>query len=174
MPEAEPRIPFDADTYLGDVQQRPCFICRIAAGEHEQENIVYRNDRHIAFFPTYFLLAGKLLVAPVDHREDVVGDFSVEEYLETQSFLYRAAKAVTAVVPTERLYLLSLGSNQGNAHVHWHIDPLPPGVPLEKQQLRALLAETHGFLDVRLETRRAWRDAIAAKLEEGADWEQLS
>lgn len=35
----------------------------------------------------------------------------------------------------ERVYLLSLGSNQGNAHVHWHIVPLPPGVPYHEQQL---------------------------------------
>ena len=35
--------------------------------------------------------------------------------------------------PTERLYLLSLGSHQGNAHVHWHIAPLPPGVPYAKR-----------------------------------------
>jgi diadenosine tetraphosphate (Ap4A) HIT family hydrolase len=34
-----------------------------------------------------------------------------------------------------QLYLLSLGSNQGNAHVHWHIVPLPAGVPYREQQL---------------------------------------
>ena len=32
----------------------------------------------------------------------------------------------------------SLGSKQGNAHVHWHLFPLPPGVPYEQQQLAAL------------------------------------
>jgi hypothetical protein len=25
-------------------------------------------------------------------------------------------------------------SNQGGAHVHWHVVPLPPGVPYEEQQ----------------------------------------
>jgi diadenosine tetraphosphate (Ap4A) HIT family hydrolase len=30
---------------------------------------------------------------------------------------------------------LSLGSQQGNSHVHWHVVPLPPGVPFEDQQL---------------------------------------
>jgi hypothetical protein len=36
-------------------------------------------------------------------------------------------------VPTERLYVLSLGSSEGNSHVHWHLAPLPPGVPFERQ-----------------------------------------
>jgi diadenosine tetraphosphate (Ap4A) HIT family hydrolase len=31
--------------------------------------------------------------------------------------------------------VLSLGSRQGNAHVHWHVVPLPPGVPYGDQQL---------------------------------------
>jgi hypothetical protein len=45
---------------------------------------------------------------------------------------------VSRAVPTERLYVLSLGSRQGNSHVHWHLAPLPPGVPFEQQQLAAL------------------------------------
>ena len=50
-------------------------------------------------------------------------------------------------MPTERVYLLSLGSHQGNAHVHWHVAPLPPGVPYTEQQYAALMHE-HGYLDV--------------------------
>lgn len=37
-------------------------------------------------------------------------------------------------------------AQQGNAHLHWHVVPLPPGVPYEQQQLRALSAE-HGVLN---------------------------
>jgi hypothetical protein len=37
--------------------------------------------------------------------------------------------------------LLSLGSQQANAHVHWHIAPLPPGVPLQRQQFHQLMLE---------------------------------
>jgi hypothetical protein len=51
------------------------------------------------------------------------------------------------VVPTERTYSLSLGSKQGNAHLHWHVAPLPPGVPYERQQYHALVTE-NGVLDV--------------------------
>jgi len=31
-----------------------------------------------------------------------------------------------------RVYILSLGSQQGNKHVHWHSAPLPFGVPVEQ------------------------------------------
>jgi hypothetical protein len=43
--------------------------------------------------------------------------------------------------------LESLGSQQGNAHLHWHVAPLPPGVPYDRQQYYALMTE-NGVLDV--------------------------
>ncbi len=55
-----------------------------------------------------------------------------------QQVIYRVAEAVRQVVKPERVYILSLGSQQGNKHVHWHIAPLPFGVPFEQQQLEAL------------------------------------
>jgi diadenosine tetraphosphate (Ap4A) HIT family hydrolase len=45
------------------------------------------------------------------------------------------------------MYSLSLGSQQGNRHVHWHLAPLPPGVPYREQQFHALMAE-NGILAV--------------------------
>jgi hypothetical protein len=55
-----------------------------------------------------------------------------------QRWVYRVGQAVQRVVPTERLYILRLGSQQGNRHVHWHMAPLLAGVPYHKQQLTAL------------------------------------
>jgi diadenosine tetraphosphate (Ap4A) HIT family hydrolase len=34
------------------------------------------------------------------------------------------------------MYIFTFGSNEGNPHVHWHVVPLPPGVPYEDQQAR--------------------------------------
>ena len=34
-----------------------------------------------------------------------------------------------------------LGSQAANSHVHWHVAPLPKGVPLERQQYHALMHE---------------------------------
>jgi diadenosine tetraphosphate (Ap4A) HIT family hydrolase len=78
------------------------------------------------------------LVAPRDHREQAAGDFTLDEYLALQRVIYHVAEAIRQVVASERIYILTLGSQQGNRHVHWHIAPLPPGVPYEQQQMAAL------------------------------------
>src|SRR5204863_5214575 len=93
-------------------------------------------------------LHGYTLVAPLEHREQVTGDFSVDEYLELQKRVYRVAEALRQEVPAERVYILSLGSQQGNRHVHWHVAPLPPGVPYEEQQFAALMMETKGYIEL--------------------------
>ena len=142
------RQPFDLQAYLHDIQTKPCFICEMIAGNpayaHE---IVYKDDIAIAFLNRYPPLYGYVLVAPRDHREQVTGDFTPEEYLALQWVIYRAAEAVRRVVKPERVYILSLGSQQGNRHVHWHIAPLPSGVPFEQQQLEALRMG-NGFLQL--------------------------
>lgn len=69
------------------------------------------------------------------------------------------ASALKLTLPTERIYLLSLGSHQGNAHVHWHVAPLPPGVPYERQQFHAVMTE-NGVLEV----PRGEQAALAARI----------
>ena len=77
------------------------------------------------------------------HVEQVVRDLSRREFLELMGVVHRVARAVEAVVAPERTYLLSLGSQQGNAHVHGHghIAPLPPCIPFHRQQHHALMLE---------------------------------
>ena len=65
-------------------------------------------------------------------------------------------------VPTERLYVLSLGSQQGNRHVHWHVAPLPPGLPFEQQQLAAL--DTSRCIELSPEEAEALAARIRAAL----------
>jgi len=133
--------------YVRRVQEGGCFICGIVDGDPERPaHIVYREDRHIAFLPNWHVLLGYVLVAPVDHVEAVADDFTAEEYLDLQRLVHRVARAVTLTVPTERVYILSLGSQQGNAHVHWHVTSLPPGVAYKEQQYAALMVETKGHL----------------------------
>jgi diadenosine tetraphosphate (Ap4A) HIT family hydrolase len=116
-----------------------CFICEMLAGNPEYEHhVVYEDERAVAFLNRYPALYGYVLVAPKDHREQVTGDFSLDEYLHLQAVVHRVGEAIRQVVPTERLYLLSLGSQQANRHVHWHLAPAPPGLPFEQQQLAAL------------------------------------
>jgi diadenosine tetraphosphate (Ap4A) HIT family hydrolase len=116
-----------------------CFICELLAGNPEyRHHVVYEDDHAIAFLQRFQTLYGYVLVAPKEHREQVTGDFDLEEFLALQAVVHRVGQAIRRAVPTERLYILSLGSQDGNRHVHWHLAPLPPGTPFEEQQFAAL------------------------------------
>lgn len=133
------RHSLDIDAYVRRSQRGPCFICEIVAGNPRyRHHVVYEDDVTIVFLNKYPTLYGYTLVAPREHREHVTGDLTLDEYLALQRIIYRVAEALRQVVPTERVYILSLGSQQGNRHLHWHVAPLPPGVPYREQQLEAL------------------------------------
>ncbi len=130
--------PIDHDAVHRQMAGR-CFICELLSGTPDYQHAVFYEDADtIAFLSKYPTLIGYSLVAPRAHRERVTADFSLAEYLAIQRVIYRVGEAIRQVVPTERLYVLSLGSQQGNRHVHWHVVPLPPGVPFEQQQYTAL------------------------------------
>jgi diadenosine tetraphosphate (Ap4A) HIT family hydrolase len=119
-----------------------CFICEMLAGNPGyRHHFIYQDETAVVFLNKYPVLYGYVLVTPLKHREQVTADFSVEEYMGLQRVIYWTAEAVRRVTPTERMYILSLGSQQGNRHVHWHVAPLPPGVPFEEQQFEALRLE---------------------------------
>lgn len=141
------RKQLDLDAYVHQIQTQPCFICEMAAGRLNGNQVIFQDEQCIAFLNKYPVLYGYALVAPIAHKEQVTGDFTLHEYQALQESVYRVAEAVRKAFQPERVYILSLGSQQGNRHVHWHIAPLPAGVPFEAQQLEALRAE-NGILDL--------------------------
>jgi histidine triad (HIT) family protein/ATP adenylyltransferase len=106
---------------------------------------VYTDDEVVAFLSRYQTLLGYTIVAPRAHVVDVTGDYKL--FRQVTDVVHDVAEALKKTLPTERIYLMSLGSHQGNAHVHWHVVPLPPGVPYERQQFNAVMAE-NGVLEV--------------------------
>ena len=159
---------FDAD--LNDYERRvragPCFICELVDGSPAyRHRIVYQDAECVAFMDKYPTLAGKVLVAPKRHIEHVVGDLPLDDFLRLMTTVYRVASAVASAVPTERIYLLSLGSQQGNRHIHWHVAPLPPGLPYDQQQFHALMME-HGVLALSPEDQEAVARRIEALMPE--------
>jgi len=79
------RYPIDIKAYTKQSQDAPCFICRIVTRDIiERHSIIYEDDTAIVFFSKHQLLYGYTLVAPRQHREQVTGDFSLEEYLALQ------------------------------------------------------------------------------------------
>ncbi|WP_245774754.1 HIT family protein [Nonomuraea wenchangensis] len=135
-------MPFDVENYSRRSRTGPCFICAIVSGDPAQpEEIVYDDGEHIAFLARFAALPGYVLVAPKAHIEHVVRDLTENQFVAVMRIVRQVALALEASVPCERTYLLSLGSQQGNAHLHWHVAALPPGVPYEQQQYHALMAE---------------------------------
>jgi diadenosine tetraphosphate (Ap4A) HIT family hydrolase len=142
-----------------------CFVCELLAGNPDYaHHVVYEDETAIAFLERFQMMFGYVLVAPKDHRERVVDDFTEDEYAELQRVVHRVGRAVSRAVPTERLYVLSLGSQEGSRHVHWHLAPLPPGVPFEQQQLAAL--DTDLGLDLSEEELAALAERIRGALGE--------
>lgn len=154
------RKPFDLDAYTRRVAEGPCFVCA-TVGQHPDypAEVVVEDEDTIAFLGRYPTLLGHTLVAPKRHVERFEVDLDVDAHLALQRVVHRVARALTEVVPTERMYVLSLGSQQGNAHLHWHVAPLPPGVPYDEQQFHALMLE-NGTVDV----DDAAQEALAAAL----------
>jgi len=60
--------------------------------------------------------------------------------------------------------VLSLGSQQGNSHVHWHLAPLPPGVPFEDQQFNSLMVERTGYFEIPHDEQIALARRIASAM----------
>ena len=67
-----------------------------------------------------------------------------------------------------------MGSHQGNAHVHWHLVPLPPGTPYADQQFNAVMLERAGYVELAAEDEAALCVALretlkTAKATDGLD-----
>ena len=154
----------DMDVLHHGFRTQPCFVCRILAGNNERpQHFVYEDDKAIAFLDAFPRAYGYTLVAPKEHREQVTADSTVERYLGLQQLVYRVTEAVREEVGAERMYLFTFGSNQGNSHVHWHVVPLPPGVPYEEQQ-GAWTSWSRGVLKIPEEEMASLAARIGARM----------
>ncbi|MFE1959588.1 HIT family protein [Streptomyces sp. NPDC059479] len=171
------RRAMDLEQYERQARSGPCFVCAFLAGEPGyRHDVVYEDEEHVAFLDRWPTLPGKVLVAPKRHVEHVVRDLDEAAYSRLMLFVRAVALAMEDVLKPERTYLLSLGSQEGNTHLHWHIAGLPPGVPYGRQQYHALMAE-NGVLTVTPEEsaelagrlRRAVTARLSAEAEAEAD-----
>lgn len=135
----------DMEALHGRFRTEACFVCRLVAGHEDlPKYIFYEDESVVAFLDGYPRAYGYSPVAPREHREQVTADFTREEYLGLQAVIY---EAVGEVVGAEKMHVCTFGSNEGRAHVHWHVVPLPPGVPYEEQQ-GAWASWDRGVLDI--------------------------
>ncbi|MFD8379737.1 HIT family protein [Streptomyces sp. NPDC059679] len=158
------RQPMDLKAYTARAQRGPCFVCAFVSGHPDfAHHTVYEDDDHIAFLDRWPTVVGKVLVAPKRHIEHVVRDLDPESYARLMLVVREVALAVEDCVGAERTYLYSLGSQQGNAHLHWHIAGLPPGTPYERQQFASLMTE-NGVLAVEPEEASAMAARIRDRM----------
>lgn len=142
------RRPFDLDALVHRTRTGPCFICELVRGNPAfAHHVIHEDDETIIFLSKYPTLRGYALICPKAHVEDLAEDLPADAYLALQARVHRLARALKQVFAAERIYVLSLGSRQGNSHLHFHVVPLPPGVPYEQQQYHALMAE-NGVLQI--------------------------
>ncbi|MFF9050894.1 HIT family protein [Streptomyces erythrochromogenes] len=157
----------DLAAYVERTRSGPCFVCAFLAGNPDYSHeTVFEDADHVAFLDRWPTVPGKVLVAPKAHIEHAVRDLGEEAYIRLMAFVRKIALAVETVFEPERTYLYSLGSQQGNAHLHWHVAPLPIGVPYAEQQFHALMTE-NGVLplppDQAAETATRLREALIAR-----------
>ena len=141
------RKPFDVQSYVADISTCPCFICELLRGNPQAfHHVLERDDEAVIFLSKYPTLPGYCLVCPTDHVEDLAEGLTPAAYLRLQAKVHRLSRALKRIFAAERIYVLSLGSQQGNRHLHFHVVPLPPGVPFAEQQFHALMTE-NGVLE---------------------------
>jgi hypothetical protein len=95
--------------------------------------MIYEDADVLVFRNLYPTLRGYTMVCPRRHVGRVIGDFAVWEYLRLQCWVFRVGGAIDHVVPTERLYLLSLGGQQGNVTFTGTSRQFRQAVPYEQQ-----------------------------------------
>ncbi|WP_421761447.1 HIT family protein [Devosia sp.] len=158
------RQPFDLDAYVERATKGPCFICEMISGNPAFAHpIVAEDEETVTFLSKYPTLPGYCLVCPKAHVEDLAEGMSEAAYLGLQRKVHRLARALKQVFAAERIYVLSLGSQAANSHLHFHVVPLPAGVPLAQQQYHALMAE-HGVLTIPDAEKAEMARTIAAAL----------
>ncbi|MEV5710646.1 HIT family protein [Actinoallomurus sp. NPDC052274] len=167
MPNEYPRLVLDTAQYAARLQADNrtgrCFICDLVEDENNEPGaLIYRDELCVVLFPNAPRLLGYTMLAPREHHTGVVADFTEDDYVALQRRVHRLGRALTALVSTERLYIFSFGSHQGVAHVHWHVVPLPPGVPFEEQQFNAV--NRPDYLQIPAKDQAALAKRIAAAM----------
>jgi diadenosine tetraphosphate (Ap4A) HIT family hydrolase len=106
----------------------------VAGGGRLPKSLIYEDDLALVFLDGYPRAYGYTLVAPKEHREQVTDDFTLQEYIELQKLVYRVTEAVREEVGASECTSTPSAPIRATPIVHWHVVPLPPGVPYGEQQ----------------------------------------
>ena len=102
-----------------------CIFCRIVSRE-APSNIVYEDDRYIAFLDAYPFSRGHTLVCPKAHGE-TIWDMEEADIAELFRVASRVSKAVVSATGADGFRFVQNNgeaANQVVAHVHVHVIPV--------------------------------------------------
>lgn len=144
------RIDFSSTNYHTEIKSNECFICRVVQNDSglPPHTMVAETDEFIAFLDRFPAFRGHTLVCPKAHIENIFTNLSMQQYLDLQAFIYHLGQAIARVTSPERIYVCSFGSVQMVSHLHFHIVPLPAGVPVDGQQTVAMVRALTGVLSM--------------------------
>jgi diadenosine tetraphosphate (Ap4A) HIT family hydrolase len=98
--DALPRRPMDTAAYGRRSREGSCFVCETLAGNPDYPgHVVWTEAESVAFLARYNTLLGHTLVAPRAHREQVTGDFGMQEYLDLQRLVYQSVRRSAGSFP---------------------------------------------------------------------------
>ncbi len=114
---------------------KPCVFCEIIAGTRQQEGIVYRDDRVVAFLSIGPRNQGHVLIVPVAHAENFL-----EVPAGTMHAMTDTARRIAGAIKRTDLKMdgfvlqLNTGKAAGQSvfHAHLHLIPRYEGEPPAK------------------------------------------
>jgi histidine triad (HIT) family protein/ATP adenylyltransferase len=123
-------------------------VCRILEGRPLVPNprFVYEDEQVIAFLNQFPTQEGYTIVCPKRHVERYESELSTDEWQYLLAVTQKIAKSIADATGAMRMYLASLGSPQGNPHLHLHVCPCPAGTPYEEQQGEAMRRKDGDYL----------------------------
>lgn len=102
-----------------------CIFCKIVSGK-APSNIVYEDDRYIAFLDIFPFSRGHTLVCPKEHGE-TIWDMKEDDIADLFQVASKVSKAVVTAVEADGFRFVQNNgeaANQVVAHVHVHVIPV--------------------------------------------------
>jgi diadenosine tetraphosphate (Ap4A) HIT family hydrolase len=114
---------------------KPCVFCSIVAGERQQDSVVYRDDKCLAFLSIGPRNPGHVLIVPLGHADNFL-----EVPADTMHAMTDAARQIAEAIKRTDLKMdgFVLQMNTGKAagqsvlHAHLHLMPRYEGEPPQK------------------------------------------
>jgi histidine triad (HIT) family protein len=137
------------------LKQEDCVFCKIVSRK-APSNIVYEDDRYIAFLDAYPFSKGHTLVCPKEHGE-TIWDMDEGDIAELFKVASRVSRAVVAAAGADGFRFVQNNgeaANQVVAHVHVHVIPV-------KMEDRGRFVERRAFTEYEMaETAGSIRNAM--------------